>query len=231
MRDDICTIPLSEIFEEGDGCPICRMREMLVSRITEYILGAAMMEPDVRIETNKLGFCKTHLKGMMKRHNRLQLGLILETHLQELENEVFKKGLFGVNTKKSAYKVSRIEETCFVCDKVEWGMSRLLETLYRTYNSELSFRETFKNQEYICLPHYRLLAENASAHLSKQPLSSFNEDIMTLTKNHLEALYSDVHAFTKLFDYRSAESEEAPDENVKNAIENTYEFLCGEIGE
>lgn len=231
MRDDICTIPLSEIFEKGDGCPICRMREMLVNRITEYILGAAMMEPDVRIETNKLGFCKTHLKSMMKRHNRLQLGLILETHLQELENEVFKKGLFGVNTKKSAYKVSRIEETCFVCDKVEWGMSRLLETLYRTYNSELSFRETFKNQEYICLPHYRLLAENASAHLSKQPLSSFNEDIMTLTKNHLEALYSDVHAFTKLFDYRSAESEEAPDENVKNAIENTYEFLCGEIGE
>ena len=27
MRDDICTIPISEIFEENDGCPICRMYE------------------------------------------------------------------------------------------------------------------------------------------------------------------------------------------------------------
>ena len=52
-----------------------------------------------------------------------------------------------------------------------------------------------------------------------------------VTKNHLEALYEDVHAFTKLFDYRSVESEEQPDENVKNSIERAYEFLCGEIGE
>ena len=116
MRDDICTIPLNEVFENGDGCPICRMRNMLTDRITDYILGAAMMEPDVRIETNKLGFCSKHLSKMMKKHNRLQLGLILETHLQEISDEVFKKGVFGLNAKKSAYKVSRIEETCFICD-------------------------------------------------------------------------------------------------------------------
>ena len=231
MRDDICTIPLSEIFEETDGCPICRMKEMLVERITEYILGAAMMEPDVRIETNKLGFCNEHLQGMMKRRNRLQLGLILETHLQELNSEVFKKGLLGFNAKKSAYKVSRIQETCFICDKVEWGMSHLIETHYRTYNSELDFRESFKNQEYICLPHYRLLVENAPQHLSKQPLASFNETVTNLTKNHLESLYEDVHAFTKMFDYRSAESEEEPSDNVKNSIERTAEFLCAKMGE
>lgn len=226
MREDICTIPISEVFENGNGCPVCRMKSMLEGRITDYILGAAMMEPDVRIETNKLGFCSSHLSIMMKRHNRLQLGLILETHLQQINDDVFKKGIFGLNAKKSAYKAARIEETCFICDKVDWGMTRLLETMFKTYNNELSFRELFRQQEYICLPHYRLLAENAPEHLNKQPLSSFNEDCANLAKKHLETLYDNVHAFTKMFDYRNAQSDTKADEDVKNAIERTYEFLC-----
>ena len=57
MREDICSIPISEIFEPKDGCPFCRMRDMLEDRMATYITGAAMMEPDVRVETNRLGFC------------------------------------------------------------------------------------------------------------------------------------------------------------------------------
>ena len=56
MRDDICTIPVSEVFEVNDGCPICRMKKTVEDHIIDYIMGAAMMEPDVRIETNKKGF-------------------------------------------------------------------------------------------------------------------------------------------------------------------------------
>ena len=29
MREDICTIPISEVFEPKEGCPICRMRDTL----------------------------------------------------------------------------------------------------------------------------------------------------------------------------------------------------------
>ena len=54
MREDICSIPISEIFEPKDGCPFCRMRDMLEDRMATYITGAAMMEPDVRVETNRL---------------------------------------------------------------------------------------------------------------------------------------------------------------------------------
>lgn len=55
MREDICSIPISEIFEPKDGCPFCRMRDMLEDRMATYITGVAMMEPDVRVETNRLG--------------------------------------------------------------------------------------------------------------------------------------------------------------------------------
>ncbi len=29
MREDICSIPVNEVFEPKDGCPFCRMRDML----------------------------------------------------------------------------------------------------------------------------------------------------------------------------------------------------------
>lgn len=38
MREDICTIPVSEVFEPKDGCPICRMRDTVETRMVEYIM-------------------------------------------------------------------------------------------------------------------------------------------------------------------------------------------------
>lgn len=67
MREDICSIPISEIFEPKDGCPFCRMRDMLEDRMATYITGAAMMEPDVRVETNHLGFCHQHFEQILQR--------------------------------------------------------------------------------------------------------------------------------------------------------------------
>ena len=49
MREDITSIPISDVFEPRDGCPICRMRNLLEERVADYITGPAMMEPDVRI--------------------------------------------------------------------------------------------------------------------------------------------------------------------------------------
>lgn len=89
MRDDITSIPVSEVFEPRDGCPICRLRNTLEDRVVEYITGAAMMEPDVRIETNKQGFCIDHYRMMLKKRNRLGVALILESHLDEMEKRIY----------------------------------------------------------------------------------------------------------------------------------------------
>ena len=101
MRESLLTIPISEILEPKCGCPICRMRDMLEQRTVEYIMGAAMMEPDVRIETNRQGFCKTHFEQMRNCKNRLSLALMLQTHLQSLQKNIFdKKSLFEGKTAK-----------------------------------------------------------------------------------------------------------------------------------
>ena len=89
MREDITSIPISDVFEPRDGCPICRMRNLLEERVADYITGPAMMEPDVRIETNKQGFCFTHYRMMLSGRSRLSVALMLESHLNEVEKQVF----------------------------------------------------------------------------------------------------------------------------------------------
>ena len=134
MRDDICTIPVTDAFEENDGCPICRMYDTVEKRILEYIMGAAMMEPDVRIETNRLGFCGRHYKRMLKMRGRLSLALILQTHAAEVRKNVTEAG-FLVSKAKKADRAEELLESCFVCEKIEWGFERMLDTLYKTYET------------------------------------------------------------------------------------------------
>ncbi len=114
MRESILTIPVTDIFEPKCGCPICRLRDTLEQRTVEYIMGAAMMEPDVRMETNKLGFCKTHFEQMRACKNRLSLALMLQSHLQDMQKHIFtRKKMFEGKTAKQK-KVSAVNNECFV---------------------------------------------------------------------------------------------------------------------
>lgn len=223
MRQDICTIPISEVFEKKEGCPICTLMKMLNDRIIEYILGAAMMEPDVRIKTNELGFCADHLSEMINQKNKLSLALILETHLDYINNQLFNKKLFKLNNKKTAYLAAKIENTCFACESIDFNAQNILKTLFLTYRQQLEFRELFREQKFLCFPHYRLLTDQAPKFLNKKPLTDFNEDCANLTHSHLMDLKNDIKDFTKMFDYRS--SGENISEKAKTSISRTISFL------
>lgn len=223
MRESLLTIPISEVFDPKEGCPLCRMRDMLETRTVEYIMGAAMMEPDVRIETNRAGFCHTHLSQMMKQKNRLSLALMLQTHLEQTSREIFsRKKLFeGKNAKKQ--KLSQINESCFVCEKIDWGMERLMKTFFEMYGNE-DFKKLLNEQEFICLPHYDLLLRIAPSYLKKDMLSEFEKDIGSLTGKYIEALYGDVSHYCTMYDYRNT-GKDADWGNSKDSIERAAKFL------
>ena len=226
MRESILTIPVNEIFEPREGCPVCRMRDMLESRTIEYIMGAAMMEPDVRIETNRQGFCKVHFEQMRACKNRLSLALMLQTHLQQLQKDVFAKAKTGMFESKTAKqkKVSAVNNDCFVCSKIEWGMSRLMVTFFELYQKEREFRELFASQEQLCLPHYDMLVANGASALEKKWLGQFVNDCTELTKKYLDALEADVSHYCKMYDYRNT-SKNADWGNSKDSIERAIKFL------
>ncbi|MEG0230194.1 MAG: DUF6062 family protein, partial [Oscillospiraceae bacterium] len=78
-NNSIYTIPVTDIFQDKCGCPFCKLYETLELRSIEYITGAAMMEPDIRIKTNQMGFCNKHLSKMLSSKNKLAVALTIQT--------------------------------------------------------------------------------------------------------------------------------------------------------
>lgn len=223
MRESILTIPISEVLEPREGCPICRIRNMLEQRTVEYIMGAAMMEPDVRIETNRAGFCSAHFNQMLKQKNRLSLALMLQSHLDEVHRSLFsRKKLFEPKNARKK-KLSEINESCFVCEKIDWGMERLMRTFFEMY-SNAEMRQLMKEQEFICLPHYDLMQSLAPEHLSKQELDGFNSLMSELAEKYIAVLYEDVSKYCSMYDYRNT-GKDADWGNSKDSIERSIEFL------
>ncbi len=222
MRVDITSIPVSEVFEPRDGCPVCRMRNTLDKRVVDYIMGAAMMESDVRQQTNALGFCYDHFEMMINKRNRLGLALILESHLAEVEKNVFpKKRIFKAGLRKST---GDNESTCFVCKQVDWAMQRMLSTVCRLWSKEREFRSLFDQQPVICLPHYFMLKNTAENEMSKKEAPDFIKAASALCKSYLTELQGDVTHFCRMFDYRSSK-EDADWGNSKDSIERAVWFL------
>ena len=51
-NEKIYTIRISEAMEKKCGCPLCTVESDLQNDEVERILGASMMEPNVRVQTN-----------------------------------------------------------------------------------------------------------------------------------------------------------------------------------
>ena len=225
MREDITSIPISEVFEPRDGCPICRMRDMLEARVVDYITGAAMMEPDVRIETNKQGFCFSHYQMMLAKRNRLGVALMLESHLDELDKQIFAGlPLLGKSSKKQGKDAGQAAGSCFICRQVDWAMERMLDSICRLWENERDFRRLFEEQTALCLPHFSRLTEVAGAKMSKKYAPDFAKAAAALCRNYLTALRGDVSHFCKMFDYRNT-GEDADWGNSKDSIERAVWWL------
>lgn len=224
MRESILTIPVNDVFGPKEGCPICRLRDGIEEHICEYIMGAAMMEPDVRIETNKLGFCNLHYNQLLQQNNRLSLALMLNTHMAEKEKEIFgSKSIFGKMKKGEA-----APSTCFVCEKVNWGVNHTLETLFEMFSKDDEFRRLFSEQEFICLPHHKLLLNKAGEKMSKGNFAQFKTALDKLVDDYMKKLNHDVNEFCLSFDYRNAGKLHNEDmEHVRTSVQRAIEFMTG----
>ena len=223
MRYDITNIPVAEVFEEGDGCPICRLRNMLEKRAIEYITGAAMMEPDIRLETNKKGFCLTHYRQVLGQRNRLSVALTMESRLEELEKQIFSGSFIGKAAKKQAKDAAEALTTCYVCEQMENAMQKMLATVCRTWEGQKDFRDLFERQDSLCLPHFSALVEASAGAMSKKAQPDFAKEASKLAKNYLTTLRADVHHFCGMYDHSNAGNNDWG--NSKDSIERAVWYL------
>lgn len=233
--EQIYTIPVNEAFdaarEEGACiCPMCTLYDRLEENELDLILGASMMEPDVRQKTNEKGFCHRHYGNLFHRKNRLGLALMLESHLAKIGTDLSDEGLaalFSGTGTAAMKKLGRLEESCYVCERIESNFARIFDTVLLLWRQDGAFRAKLSAQTYFCLPHYHRLLTLAKTELQKKSFADFYAILSGIERRYLETLSEDVSWFCKKFDYRYADE---PWKNAKDAVERSIRFLSGNAG-
>ena len=229
--EQIYTIPVNEAFEasaedKSCGCPFCSLYNKLENDELDLILGASMMEPDVRIQTNKEGFCRTHYDMMFVRKNRLGMALTLESHLAELREEIKDGGLFSAVGANAIKRTGELGDTCYVCRRIEFNFNHMIETAVFLWDKDDEFKEKLKKQPYFCLPHYNALLLVARDRLGKKKFPAFYKDVSAIVDAYAEKLEGDVSWFCKKFDYRY---DQEPWYDSKDAVERAIKFLRSDL--
>ena len=236
MTEHIYTIPVNKAFdacsteneEPQHRCPFCLLHETLENDELELLLGDAMMEPDIRIKTNRQGFCRRHIGMLLRRKNRLGLALILESHLAEQRENLGKTGIVTALKGKGADEAEHINKlncSCYICSRIDHAFSRMIKNAALLWDEDPNFRKKIRTQPFFCLPHYGMWLKTAQEELGKKKFAGFYDDVSPVMLKYFDELTEDVSWFCKKFDYRF---ENEPWGNSKDSPERAADFLNGE---
>ena len=228
--EQIYTIPVNEAFDTviekpECGCPFCLLYNKLQEDEIEIILGASMMEPDIRIKTNEQGFCHRHFGIMLGRRRMLGMGLILESHLAEVKKRMEGKSLFGIKPAAAIESLSELEGSCYVCGRIKRNFDAMTATAVYLWESDPVFADKFAKAPYFCLPHYRAMLEYAIAKMNKRNFPEFYKVAYGIQEKYISTLSEDVSWYCKKFDYRY---DEEPWYNSKDSVPRAIKFLSGD---
>ncbi|MCX7773174.1 MAG: DUF6062 family protein [Clostridia bacterium] len=253
MKERIYTIPINEAFDQDTECALCVCERKLENDALDYTIGPSMMEPDSRVETNRTGFCTEHFTKLYNlQQNRLALGLVIDTHMvEQLEHleKLYKKqadavkkesekGLIGsaldsLKGKGSSSqrliddlleKLTALEGTCAVCDRITNNMERLIENTIFLYDTENDFKRKFLASKGFCLKHFKQLLSAARKELSGGRQAEFLKSLLPKELSELKRIQDEVNHFTKMFDYRNQSGDW---KNSRDAVPRSIEKLCG----
>ena len=228
--EQIYTIPVNEAFDlvaekKECSCPFCVLYRKLQEDELDIILGASMMEPDIRIKTNEQGFCLDHFNMMLVRKRMLGMGLILESHLAEVMKKLKGPTVFGNKRATAISALGELESDCYVCGRINKNLSAMIATAVYLWEIDPEFQRKFKKTPYFCLPHYRAMVDYASKKMPKRLFGDFYDASLEIEEKYLSELSGDVSWFCKKFDYRY---DEEPWYNSKDSVQRSIKFLSGD---
>lgn len=244
-KEKIYTIPVNDAFHADVECPLCWLATRADQEMLEYYLGASLMEPDVRRQTNAHGFCAEHLTNLYNsQKNRLGLGLMMHTHLKEkvapLDRDLqaiipgAKKGLFASRSKTNykdglaalAEQIRQDVDDCVICERIQFTLDRYLDVVFWQFFNDEQFRQAFEAKEGFCRPHLATLLEGAAKYLNQDEAAVFLSVLAEQQAAMGAALIEDVEWFTLKFDYRNKEK---PWGRSKDALARAIKRLEGDV--
>ena len=239
MREQIDTIPVNEAFESQDECPFCWLERQAEQSAIRYTAGpcASYMEPDVRGVTDKVGFCREHMKKLYDYGNNLGNALMLQTYyaglLEGLQNrldsyempekrKLFSKKAQPEDSELTSWVKNRLS-SCFICDRVEYNMKRYFHTFFVMLKNE-EFCRRLESSKGFCLPHFLQLLELAPEELANNRHEWFYDTVCNLTLRNLARVKGDVDWFVEKFDYRNSGADW---KNSRDAVTRGMQKLRG----
>ena len=239
MKEQLHTIPVNEAFDAGDECPFCYLQRQSEQRTIRYVAGpgASYMEPEVRLATDKAGFCREHMKKLYDYGNALGAALILQTHYARLLEQFSKdaadftppgkKNLLGKHKGgESSDLPQRIHQqscSCYVCDKIDYNMERYYHT-FCVLTKEAEFRTKVENSKGFCLRHFSELLTAAEEYLPNGQYEWFYDTVFPLMEQHLVRVKEDLDWLIAKYDYRNAS---LPWKNSQDALKRAMQKVEG----
>ena len=163
--------------------------------------------------------------------------MMLQTHLTSVLDEIkgkaenpqipSKKGLFRkkeVSNEMPYWEVlSTRANACYICDKIEYNMSRRYHTFF-VLLKEPEFREKVQNCKGFCVRHFARLLQEAENNLPDSQREWFYTTAYKLMCENMERVKEDLDWFVAKYDYRNAS---APWKNSKDALPRAMQKLQG----
>lgn len=228
MKEQLYTIPVNDAFNEPCECPLCKIYDNLEQESIDFMLGPSYMEDDIRMETNKTGFCTKHIKQLYDRQNRLGIALMLHTHMKHTGGHIdkmakscnsSKKSLFGKKEKSPLIDyIKEIENSCYICNRIENVFDRYIKTVIHCYTHDDDFKKKFNESKGFCTKHYGMLYEYAEKTLNSSALNNFISDLNDIYINNFKRVTDELEWFIDKFDYKN---ENEPWKNSKDAIQRS----------
>lgn len=224
MKEKLYSIPVNDAFHTESECPMCSMEKTLELNSVEYIMGASYMEDDVRMVTDRMGFCSSHMHMVWEQNNKLGLALVLKSHLlkttkdiRKLSESPQKKTGFSKKSKENPLTsyIDELESSCFVCERTNRIFNRYIATVFHLWKEDNEFRKLYNSSKGFCTKHYGDLIKSAPHNLSGGILEGFVNDTHKIYLDNMERLINDVDWFTDKFDYRFKDE---PWKNSKDAL-------------
>jgi len=234
MPDHIHTIPVLDALREPQGCAFCTMQKKLENDVIQFIMGPAYMEDDVRMETNKVGFCKPHLDAMYNAQNRLGLALMLHTHVQQLCKDTnsiisgrlpttfFGKDPSGMLARLQGY-LAKTSDACYVCKRADDTFARYVNTFFYIWNRGGDDAKLIENQASYCVRHFSMLFAEAEK-FGRGKREKYLDILLPTFQKTVQELEADLDWFVQKFDHRNANE---PWKNSKDALPRAMGFLNG----
>ena len=246
MEEKLYTIPLMDAFRADDECPFCYIERDVEQNALDFVLGqdASYMQDHVRMETDRIGFCRKHYEKMFAYGETLANALILETRMKYLMNEMkqelnnysvsgkigLKDKLFkDVSSAKDNNNVSRWvhqkEDSCYICNHIKRNYDRYVATFFYLYKKgDKEFLDLVKNGKGMCLHHFADIMDAAPLYLNKKELESLSDILFKQMESNMERVLEDIEWLEKKFDYLYKDAEW---KNSRDAVQRAMQKITG----